>query len=185
MCTPCLNSTGFSPALVHTPPSRAIDAYTSNPQRTWTMSGGTSKVLADIETCVRQIASVLSTLEGCVRALTPSTSRIHRDEPPIIPPELASSLSRASSKYGFQFQIGSNVGKRDDRKEEQARQREEQQAREMEEQEEQWRQQKTKEEADSSVSRSRPQPAYVDWASNLSGLSRASKGGKGTPGGTY
>ena len=107
-----------------------------------------SRVLADIEACVAQIAGALGKLEGCVRALQDdkpllppsSSSRIHRAEPPIIPQEIASVLSRASSRMGG----GGGGG------------------------------------GDSSISRpsvSRTQPKFVDWASNLSGLSRASTGG--------
>lgn len=139
------------------------------------MSGSNSKVLADIEMCVQKIASVLGTLESCVRALStsaPSSSRIHREEPPIIPPELASSLSRASSKYGFEF--GSRLSKRESSIQEALDREQNREERED-----------GAGEAETSVSRSRPQPPYVDWASNLSGLSRASKGGKGVPGGPY
>ena len=146
--------------------------------------GSNSKVLADIEMCVQKIASVLGTLEGCVRALStaaPSSSRIHREEPPIIPLEAASSLSRASSKYGLDF--GSRLRKsvQEDRERLGKRESAIQETLDREQNEGEEREDDT----ETSVSRSRPQPPYVDWASNLSGLSRASKGGRGASGGPY
>ena len=113
-----------------------------------------SAVLADIQSCVAQIAGVLSKLEGCVRQLQEpaSTSRIHRPEPPVIPPEIASTLSRASSRFEEAASRGGGRGGRNPDEESSASR-------------------------PSTVGAARTQPKFVDWASNLSGLSRASTGG--------
>jgi hypothetical protein len=127
------------------------------------MSAANNAVLADIQSCVAQIAGVMAKLEDCVRALqeqTPaSTSRIHRPEPPVIPPEIASGLSRASSRYEEIHRSGGggrgSSGRNPDEESSVSR--------------------------PSTVGASRAQPKFVDWASNLSGLSRASTGGGARP----